>query len=227
MKIVQKREGGLAFMVSCLTISLLTIPIRPLTMPLLLLKDLPRYECLLEGAKEFPELDPSACEAFLHLLRTGDEVFSVAERNLASHNISQGRFGVLMLLWGSAQRRGDVARLSACSASPRTPAELADAAGVTRATMTGLVDTLERDGLVRREPDPDDRRMMSVRLTAKAEDFLGKLLPTHFELMARLMAPLSESERKTLVGLLTKILVSASEFAMPMSAPVAGGEHVA
>jgi DNA-binding MarR family transcriptional regulator len=182
-------------------------------MPLLLLKDLPRYECLLEGAKVFPELDPSACEAYLHLLRAGDEVFSVTERNLAEHTISQGRFGVLMLLWNSTQRRTNTgAAVEPCRpAGPRTPAELADAAGVTRATMTGLIDTLERDGLVRREPDPDDRRMMSVRLTPKAEDFVAALLPAHFRIMARLMAPLSETERKTLVALLTKILQSASE----------------
>ncbi len=186
-------------------------------MPLLLLKDLPRYECLLEGAKEFPALDPSACEAFLHLLRTGDEVFSVAERNLANHNISHGRFGVLMLLWGSSQRRGEAPAQSGCMAGPRTPAELADAAGVTRATMTGLVDTLERDGFVRREPDPDDRRMMSVRLTPKGEAFLHELLPTHFQIMAKLMAPLSETERKTLVALLTKILQCASDLSAPAS----------
>jgi DNA-binding MarR family transcriptional regulator len=198
-------------------------------MPLLLLKDLPRYECLLESAKEFPELDPSACEAFLHLLRTSDEVFSVAERNLASHNISQGRFSVLMLLWGPSSRRPGNVQPIGCGVSPRTPAELADAAGVTRATMTGLVDTLERDGLVRREPDPDDRRMMSVRLTVKAEAFLQKLLPTHFELMARLMAPLNESERKTLVSLLTKVLVCASELSAPpaAAAPAAGSAQVA
>jgi len=182
-------------------------------MPLLLLKDLPRYECLLEGAKVYPELDPSACEAYLHLLRAGDEVFSVSERNLSKHTISQGRFGVLMLLWNSVQRRtGTGDATDACRpAGPRTPAELADAAGVTRATMTGLIDTLERDGLVRREPDPDDRRMMSVRLTPKADAFVAQLLPAHFRIMARLMAPLSESERKTLVALLTKILQSASE----------------
>ncbi len=182
-------------------------------MPLLLLKDLPRYECLLEGAKVFPELDPSACEAYLHLLRAGDEVFSVTERNLAEHTISQGRFGVLMLLWNSTQRRSSTGdTVNPCRpAGPRTPAELADAAGVTRATMTGLIDTLERDGLVRREPDPDDRRMMSVRLTPKADAFVAALLPAHFRIMARLMAPLSEAERKTLVSLLTKILQSASE----------------
>jgi len=182
-------------------------------MPLLLLKDLPRYECLLEGAKVFPELDPSACEAYLHLLRAGDEVFSVTERNLAEHTISQGRFGVLMLLWNSMHRRSSTGdTVDPCRpAGPRTPAELADAAGVTRATMTGLIDTLERDGLVRREPDPDDRRMMSVRLTPKADAFVAALLPAHFLIMARLMAPLSETERKTLVSLLTKILQSASE----------------
>src|SRR4051812_11850547 len=186
-------------------------------MPLLLLKDLPRYECLLEGAKEFPELDPSACEAFLHLLRTSDEVFGVSEAYLTENHISQGRFSVLMLLWNPARRGEAVTAGSPCSPGPRTPAELADAAGVTRATMTGLIDTLERDGLVRREPDIHDRRMMSVRLTTKAQTFLKQMLPGHFQTMARLMAPLSEAERKTLVRLLTKVLQRASEIAVPLS----------
>jgi DNA-binding MarR family transcriptional regulator len=199
-------------------------------MPLLLLKDLPRYECLLEGAKEFPELDPSACEAFLHLLRTSDEVFAVAERHLAKHNISQGRFGVLMLLWSPPHRRNDAARdakPSDCGGGPRTPAELAEAAGVTRATMTGLIDTLERDGLVRREPDLNDRRMMSVRLTAKAEKFLRGMLPAHFRMMATLLEPLSEKERKTLVGLLTKVLHRASEHVPANEVPGPNGRHSA
>ena len=189
-------------------------------MPLLQLKDLPRYECLLEGAKEFPDLDPSACEAFLHLVRTSDEVFSLVEKNLTTHGISNGRFGVLMLLWNPAQRRIDAAHAAGdCPTGPRTPAELADAAGVTRATMTGLIDTLERDGFVRREPDPMDRRMMSVRLTEKAERFLVGILPAHFQLITQIMAPLSESERKTLVRLLAKVLENASEISGPTIAP--------
>jgi DNA-binding MarR family transcriptional regulator len=175
-------------------------------MPRLLLKDLPRYECLLEASKEFPELDPSAMEAFLHLLLTGDDVFAVSERNLSEHGISHGRFGVLMLLWRGGQPRDPkVVEADDCTNGPRTPAELAEAAGVTRATMTGLVDTLERDGLVKREPDPNDRRMMSVVLTAKAEKFLNKFLPGHFKVISGLMAPLSEAERKSLVRLLVKI----------------------
>lgn len=175
-------------------------------MPHLLLKDLPRYECLLEAAKEFPDLDPSAAEAFLHLLHTSDEVFAISDRSFAGHNISHGRFGVLMLLWRSVQpRAAKLLGADECVPGPRTPAELADAAGVTRATMTGLIDTLERDGFVKREPDPDDRRMMSVRLTARGERFMRDFLPSHFKAIAGIMDTLTEDERKTLVRLLAKI----------------------
>jgi DNA-binding MarR family transcriptional regulator len=72
--------------------------------------------------------------------------------------------------------------------------------------MTGLVDTLERDGLVTRQPDRSDRRMLSVTLTAKGHSLLDKILPKHFQRMSALMDPLSEAERKILVQLLGKIL---------------------
>ncbi len=193
-------------------------------MPHLLLKDLPRYECLIEAAKDFPELDPSAVEALLHLLLTGDDVFAVTERNLSDHGISHGRFGVLMLLWRSTQPRGaKLLGAEDCESGPRTPAALADAAGVTRATMTGLIDTLERDGLVKREPDPDDRRMMTVLLTAKGEKFLNDFLPGHFKVIAEVMAPLSETERKTLVRLLNKV----QQHAAVLRQPAAAGESAA
>lgn len=178
-------------------------------MPFLLIKNLPRYECLLEAAKTFPDLDPSATEVFLHLLQAGDEAFRVVESHLAAHNISQGRFMVLMLLMNKS---------SHCP-HPRTPAELADLSRVTRATMTGLVDTLERDGLVKREPDLNDRRMMSVNLTAKGQALLDKILPKHFQRMAELMQPLSEDERKTLVQLLGKIIQRSASYVPAAARP--------
>jgi DNA-binding MarR family transcriptional regulator len=174
-------------------------------MPLLMLKNLPRYECLLEASREFPDLDPSATEVFLHLLRTGDEAFRVVESHLAQHDITQGRFGVLMALWGNCQREGGKAALS--------PAEIADRTGVTRATVTGLIDTLERAGLVARTPHSDDRRMTSVGITTKGEKLLKKILPEHFRQMAWLMEPLNESERKMFLKLLIKVLTRAGEHA--------------
>lgn len=182
-------------------------------MAFLLIKNLPRYECLLEAAKQFPDLDPTAAEAFLHLMRGGDEAFRAVDAHLNQHHLSQGRFMVLMLLFDKGRN---------CP-HPRTPAELADLSHVTRATMTGLIDTLERDGLVVREPDPTDRRMMSVNLTAKGRSLLESILPAHFRRMTALMEPLTEAERKTLVQLLTKIQQRAStmvpaETAAPVSA---------
>lgn len=159
---------------------------------MLLLKEVPKYECLLEGAKRYPDLDPSAVEVFLHLMRTGNDVSEAFARVHAGHNISQGRFGVLMLLIHDP-------------ATPVSPADLADRANVTRATMTGLVDTLERDGFVKREHAPDDRRMMLVRLTPAGTRFIEKVLPDYLRRIATVMAGTSIDERRALVNLLAKI----------------------
>jgi len=162
----------------------------------LLIKHLPRYERLIEAAKRYPDLDPSAAHAFLHLLRAGDDALHSCEAYLAEHGLTQGRFVVLIQLLKKMEDRPQ----------SHTPAELAKMSGVTRATMTGLIDTLERDGLVKREPDPVDRRMMSVRLTGRGHRVLQRVLPGHFRNMARVMGPLSENERKTLVRMLAKVM---------------------
>lgn len=170
----------------------------------LFLKDLPRYECLLDASARYPTLDPSAVEAFLNLLRTSDDLFDVKSRFLSLHDMSPGRFTVLMLL----NRHPDL---------PSTPATLAEQAGVTRATMTGLLDTLEKDGLILRQPDPLNRRTIQVRLTGPGQDLLEATLPDYLAQLATLMQPLSEPERKALVALLQKLSQPlAAEAAKPL-----------
>jgi DNA-binding MarR family transcriptional regulator len=79
--------------------------------------------------------------------------------------------------------------------------------------MTGLIDTLERDGYVKREPDPVDRRQMSVRLTPAGERFLMEFLPGHFKAINAIMSTLTEAERKTLVRILGKVQEQAAALA--------------
>ena len=112
---------------------------------------------------------------------------------------------MLMALWSSAEKPGGDGR------RVLSPAELADRTGVTRATITGLVDTLERDGLVARSSNSEDRRMRSVSLTSQGSELLREILPEHFRRMAWLMATLDEQERVTLVRLLGKVMQRASE----------------
>jgi DNA-binding MarR family transcriptional regulator len=160
--------------------------------PLLLLKELPRFECLLEASLRYPDLHPESTEAFLHLLRTTDLVFAADSSLLARHQLSPGRFTVLM-------------QLNRHPGQPETPATLADAAGVTRATMTGLLDTLEKDGLVKRSPAPSDRRLTLIQLTEAGTLLLERVIPEYFRNVAGMMGALSEDERAQLVRLLQKI----------------------
>jgi DNA-binding MarR family transcriptional regulator len=175
------------------------------------LKDIPRYECLLDMARHFPAMDPSACQAYLHLLRAADEIQAFMTSSLIDHGMRPGRFRVLMMLVDKEQ--------GFMPGAPRTPADLAELAGVTRATMTGLVDTLERDGWVRREPDVEDRRMMLVRLMPKGHEALMAMLPAHFRRIGAMMGVLSEAERKSLVHLLDKLVDHAASLSAPLLQP--------
>ena len=157
-----------------------------------MLRDVPRYDCLLKAAARYPTLNATASEAFLHLLRTGDAVFEAEAHFLAQHNISQGRFTVLMLL-------------NRCAEGHSTPAELAEEAGVTRATMTGLIDTLEKDGVVSRTADANDRRTVLVRLSDSGRALIERMLPDYFDCVTKIMQPLNAVQRKQLVGLLQQI----------------------
>jgi len=175
-------------------------------MPLLMLKDLPQYDCLIQAAEHHPALDPTACEAFLHLLRTGDMVFEDILRFLNHHNISQGRFTVMMLLhrpWVESS----------------SPASLAEESGVTRATMTGLIDTLEKDGMVLRQADAHDRRTVHVRLTEQGHSCLNAMLPDYFQCVSRIVSPLNGRERKELVRLLQKIQEGLTPAPLQSSTP--------
>jgi DNA-binding MarR family transcriptional regulator len=93
------------------------------------------------------------------------------------------------------RRRGDAV----------SPAELAEAADVTRATVTGLLDFLEADGLVARTPRKDDKRMIDVRITRKGKDLLDRTLPDHYVRIGSLMGDLTRAEKKTIIDLMAKL----------------------
>jgi DNA-binding MarR family transcriptional regulator len=156
------------------------------------LNHLPKFECLQALAALVPEVDPTAVEACMVTLLTSRAAMQAFDAHFARHGLSEGRFTVLMLLLMHPEHN-------------QSPSELADRAGVTRATMTGLLDGLERDGLVAREPHPADRRTIVARLTSKGEEFLRAMLPDHFRRVAALMAALTEEEQRQLVNLMVKV----------------------
>lgn len=165
-----------------------------------LLRDLPRYECLQEKARRYPDLDIGAVETTLILLRVASDVMEGMSSNFSRHGMSQGRFVVLSLL----DRNGATGSL--------LPSEIADKLNVTRATVTGLLDSLEKDGYIQRRAHPEDRRAISVYLTDDGRKFLEQISPQHYRRIAGLMAHLSEEERSVLIQLLTKVAQGTDAF---------------
>jgi len=165
-----------------------------------------RYERLQRLARRFPQLDASAIETCIALLRLSNELSGAYEARMARHGLSTGRFTVLVRLFSTQESEGG---------RGLTPAELAENSCVSRATMTGLLDTLEKDGLISRQDHPEDRRMYTVHLTPKAQALLEELLPQHFSRVATLMSDLDDTERATLRELLTKVSGRLSSFLEP------------
>ena len=76
---------------------------------------------------------------------------------------------------------------------------------VTAGNLTGLVDRAERDAVVERRPDPSDRRLSRVWLTAKGRELVKTLLPVHARHVSDLLSSLDGSERRELRRLLGKL----------------------
>lgn len=154
--------------------------------------EIPRYAPLLDAARAHADFDATACDLFLSTLQTGEAVAEVEASYLSEHNITPGRFAVMLLLGVE-------------ESITRKPSELAEIIGVTRATMTGLLDTLERDDYVRRAIDPQDRRSMRVESTPACRELLKKVLPGYFRLITAIPATLSAEEQAEFIRLSRKL----------------------
>jgi DNA-binding MarR family transcriptional regulator len=98
--------------------------------------------------------------------------------------------------------RISAARLSALSVvvfrGPLTLGELATAEGVRSATMTGIVNRLEAEGLVRRRPHAADRRAIQVEATAAGRRLLQRTRARRIDLLASRLSDLSTDELEVL-----------------------------
>lgn len=96
---------------------------------MLQLKDLPDKAILEKFASRYPEVDINAVMQFLHLLGVASELSVGLDNFLRRYDLLQGRWWVLILLM-----RED--------SFISSPSKLAEQSGVSRATMTGLLDGL-------------------------------------------------------------------------------------
>jgi len=117
-------------------------------------------------------------------------------RVLAPLNLSPLEFSVLQQLdMEQGQRLTDVGAKLLC----------------VKSTITRIVDRLEREGLVLRTPDPDDRRAQRLLLTTRGAGIRMEALTAHNAAIERRMSVLSLNEQQQLQGLLTKLRAGLQE----------------
>ena len=114
-------------------------------------------------------------------------------RLLRAHGLTDAQFNVLMLLHHQGQR-GRMSQI-----------RLGRLLLVNRSNVTGLVDRMERDGLVRREDDPDDRRVNLVAITDRGMQVLEGAMAEYYPMLDEVMAGVGDQEREVLMDLLARV----------------------
>ncbi|WP_174876184.1 MarR family winged helix-turn-helix transcriptional regulator [Acrocarpospora corrugata] len=92
-------------------------------------------------------------------------------------------------------------------AQPYGMSELGVVLGLAKSSLTGLVDRTERNGLVRREPDPQDLRAVRVALTPRGSRLAEEFYSETCRRVEKLSAGLTSAERDTLADLLGRVVL--------------------
>jgi DNA-binding MarR family transcriptional regulator len=145
--------------------------------------------------RERPDLDPTPVEIVGRAIVIAAHLERSVQAALAEHDLSLGQFDILATL----RRQGPAGEL--------TPTQLLRCVMLSSGGMTSRLDRLEKNGLVTRRSDPDDRRGVVVRLTEKGRKRIDEATEARFREARRSLPALSRTEAAILTELLRKWLI--------------------
>ncbi|MFI6041852.1 MarR family winged helix-turn-helix transcriptional regulator [Nocardia sp. NPDC051321] len=137
------------------------------------------------------EIDPQAVLVAVRLLAVGARLGQATETHFARFGLSTGRYRLLADLEDAD--------------GEKSPSQLATSLGVTRATVTGLIDGLAQQGLVCRRASAEDGRAVVVVLTARGAQQLRDMAAEHFGRLQSMVGGLTRAERAVFLDLLERV----------------------
>ena len=152
--------------------------------------NLSELELMLDGIGK-PDIDPKAIMLYNEISRTVRE-FSVLLEG-PSEVLSIARMSAMWYITNNGHKNGV------------TPAEIAEALKVTRATVTGLITALEKSGFVTRQQSISDRRKYYVRPTAAGKRVLKLTWPRHAAIVSEAMGGLTSLDIASMAKLTKKL----------------------
>jgi DNA-binding MarR family transcriptional regulator len=111
-------------------------------------------------------------------------------------NIKPAYLGVLLSLWNEDNLRAN---------------ELGKRAGLEPSSMTGLLDRMEKDGLLKRTPDPEDRRAFRILLTPLGADAEKASMEAVSRVLTRVFVDIPEKDIDTVKEVLRKVWTNCSK----------------
>jgi DNA-binding MarR family transcriptional regulator len=142
--------------------------------------------------KRLSEHEAQGMEALFALRSTAQQAENTVSEWMAGTVGSPARYHILMALW-------------ATKGNGIPHKDIVAAMGVTRATVSGLLTALEREGFIKSSVDRDDRRQQIARLTPKGEAVIKKAFEINAARFRRVFASLSSAEITGLTALLHRV----------------------
>lgn len=160
-------------------------------------EDCDNVDAMLEvWARELPELDLATEGIVERIQKIARYLDRAMEETLATHGLNRGEWRLL----GALRRFGPPYR--------RSPGQLASEMGLSSGAMTNRLDRMEAAGLIRRQPDPSDRRGLQVELTDAGWQAWQRSVDAQATKEALIASALSAGEKEDLNGLLRRLLHS-------------------
>ncbi|MBN9620212.1 MAG: MarR family transcriptional regulator [Actinobacteria bacterium] len=150
-------------------------------------------EIVEQWGRERPDLDPSPISVFGRLHRSYLRYQDVLARTFGAHDVNAASFDVL----ASLRRSGAPYR--------RAGVQLAREGLLSSAGTTLRLDRLEQQGLIERQRDPHDRRVVYSSLTPAGLALIDALIGEHLAAEEAMLANLTATERRQLSALLRKL----------------------
>ena len=139
----------------------------------------------------YPDSSAKATECAMNLILTAD----LLEKRITS----------LLLPFDLSPATGLVLSILADSETPVSPNNIADRLIISRASVTSLLDSLEKRGFIKRKPHLSDRRMLSIELTDSGRQVANRFRPIVHQHQKVWLSDLNEKEQEQLIQTLHRL----------------------
>ncbi len=134
--------------------------------------------------------------AFIKLMRASESINNRLNRHLSENDLTVSQFGTLEVL---------------LHLGPLNQRSIGEKLLKSGGNITMVIDNLEKNELVERKPDPNDRRAVMIHLTKKGESFIRNFFPEHLKKIKGEFSVLNKKELKQLAGICKKLGLKGEE----------------